>query len=51
MSDCCNNIKEIKNETIIKCPFCKNKSKNVKLITLKSMLKPSALETGKSVWL
>jgi len=24
--------------------FCKSKSKNVKLITLKSMLKPSALE-------
>ena len=45
MSDCCNNTKEIKNETIIKCPVCKNKSKNVKLITLKSMLKPSALET------
>ena len=45
MSDCCNNTKEIKNETIVKCPSCKNKSKNVKLITLKSMLKPSALET------
>ena len=45
MSDCCNNTKEIKNETIIKCPFCKNKSKSVKLITLKSMFKPSALET------
>lgn len=45
MSDCCNNTKEIKNENVVKCPSCKNRSKNVKLITLKSMLKPSALET------
>lgn len=45
MSDCCNNTKEINNETIVKCPSCKNKSKNMKLITIKSMLKPFALET------
>lgn len=45
MSDCCNNTKEIKNDTVVKCPSCHNKSKNIKLITLKSMLKPSALET------
>jgi hypothetical protein len=45
MSDCCNSTKGIKNETVIKCPSCKNKSKDIKLITLKSMLKPSALET------
>lgn len=45
MSDCCNNTREIKSETIVKCPSCKNISKNVLLITIKSMLKPSALET------
>ena len=45
MSDCCSNIKGIKIETNCHCPSCKNKAKNVKLITLKSMLKPSALET------
>lgn len=44
MSDCCNNTKEIKNENVVKCPSCKNKSNNVKLITLKSMLKPATLE-------
>ena len=45
MSDCCNNTKEIKSENVVNCPSCKNKAKNIKLITLKSMLKPSALET------
>ncbi|MED1791001.1 (2Fe-2S)-binding protein [Brevibacillus laterosporus] len=45
MADCCSNAKEIKIENIVDCPSCKNKSKSVKLITLKSMLKPSALET------
>ncbi|SOC22049.1 hypothetical protein SAMN05880501_113118 [Ureibacillus xyleni] len=43
MGDCCNNsLKiEVKNGT---CPSCNNKAKIVKLITLKSLLKPSALE-------
>ncbi len=45
MSDCCNNTKEINIENVVNCPSCKNKVKNIKLITLKSMLKPSALET------
>lgn len=45
MSDCCNKTKEIKSENVVNCPSCKNKAKNIKLITLKSMLKPSVLET------
>ena len=45
MGDCCSNVKEIKVENNGSCPSCKNKAKNVKLITLKSLLKPSALET------
>lgn len=45
MEDCCRNIKEIKIEIGGDCPSCENKAKNVKLITLKSLLKPSALET------
>ncbi|MGG0658326.1 putative iron-sulfur cluster-binding metallochaperone [Rummeliibacillus pycnus] len=44
--DCCSsNLKEAKIENDGVCPSCKNKAKNVKLITLKSLLKPSALET------
>ncbi|HWI47238.1 MAG TPA: (2Fe-2S)-binding protein [Rummeliibacillus sp.] len=44
--DCCSsNLKEIETENNGICPFCKNKAKNVKLITLKSLLKPSTLET------
>ncbi|KQU08219.1 copper chaperone Copz family protein [Peribacillus butanolivorans] len=45
MEDCCSNLKEIKIENNGECPSCKNKARNVKLITLKSLLKPSALET------
>ncbi|MEO4054690.1 (2Fe-2S)-binding protein [Solibacillus sp. CAU 1738] len=46
MEDCCNsNLKETKVEHSGNCPFCRNKAKIVKLITLKSLLKPSALET------
>ena len=46
MEDCCSiNPNKIKNETDIVCPSCKNKAKNIKVITLKSLLKPSTLET------
>lgn len=45
MADCCNNDKEIEIENTGDCPSCKNKAKNVKLITLKSLLKPTSLET------
>ncbi|MFE6169480.1 (2Fe-2S)-binding protein [Viridibacillus arvi] len=46
MEDCCStNLKETRVERNGICPSCKNKAKNVKLITLKSLLKPSALET------
>ncbi len=45
MGDCCSNVKEIKIESNVNCPSCKNKAKNVKLITPKSLLKPYALET------
>lgn len=45
MEDCCSNVNEIKIDSNGNCPSCKNKAKNVKLITLKSLLKPSALET------
>lgn len=45
MGNCCSsNLKEI-NENNSVCSSCKNKAKSVKLITLKSMLIPSALET------
>lgn len=40
MEHCCNGLK---NEKIISCPSCKNKAKNVQLITIKSMMKPSVL--------
>lgn len=45
MADCCNNDKKIKIENAGNCPSCKNKAKHVKLITLKSLLKPTSLET------
>lgn len=45
MEDCCSNLKEKRIENDGVCPLCKNKAKNVKLITLKSLLKPSSLET------
>ncbi|MFD3450363.1 hypothetical protein ACFDTO_37940 [Microbacteriaceae bacterium 4G12] len=45
MGNCCSNLKEIRIENDGVCPSCKSKAKNVKLITLKSLLKPSALET------
>ncbi|MGE6616684.1 putative iron-sulfur cluster-binding metallochaperone [Bacillus mycoides] len=45
MEDCCSNLKGIKIENNGHCPSCENKAKNVNLITLKSLLKPSALET------
>lgn len=46
MENCCSShLKEIKIENDGDCPSCKNTAKNVKLITLKSLLKPSALET------
>ncbi|KAF0821441.1 (2Fe-2S)-binding protein [Cytobacillus firmus] len=42
--DCCSNkVTEVKIDGV--CPTCKNKAKGVKLITLKSLLKPIALET------
>lgn len=42
MEACCKNTKI---EMDAECPSCKNKAKQVKLITVKSMLKPAALET------
>jgi hypothetical protein len=42
--DCCSSS-SITEEVRINCPSCKNKGKNVQLITLKSLLKASALET------
>lgn len=45
MADCCNNSKEIKIESVLECPSCQHKAKSVKLNTIKSMLKPSSLET------
>ncbi|WNS75681.1 (2Fe-2S)-binding protein [Bacillus sp. DTU_2020_1000418_1_SI_GHA_SEK_038] len=44
--DCCSSkVNEVKIENDGVCPTCNNKAKNVKLITLKSLLKPTALET------
>ncbi|MEG0440166.1 MAG: (2Fe-2S)-binding protein [Solibacillus sp.] len=44
--DCCSSkVIEVKVENDGVCPTCNNKAKNVKLITLKSLLKPTALET------
>ncbi|MCH7322112.1 (2Fe-2S)-binding protein [Solibacillus sp. MA9] len=44
--DCCSSkVNKVKIENDGICPTCNNKAKNVKLITLKSLLKPTALET------
>ncbi|WP_100332940.1 putative iron-sulfur cluster-binding metallochaperone [Bacillus xiapuensis] len=44
--DCCSSkVIEVVTENNGACPSCNNKAKNVKLITLKSLLKPTALET------
>lgn len=44
--DCCSSkVSEVKIENDGVCPTCNNKAKNVKLITLKSLLKPNALVT------
>lgn len=44
--DCCSSkVYEVKIENDGVCPTCNNKAKNVKLITLKSLLKSTALET------
>lgn len=45
MVDCYSNVTEIKTESDGICPLCENKGKKVQLITLKSLLKPSALES------
>ncbi|WP_028390988.1 putative iron-sulfur cluster-binding metallochaperone [Bacillus cihuensis] len=45
MEDCCSNVNKIRTESDGICPLCKNKGKKVLLITLKSLLKPSALES------
>lgn len=45
MEDCCSNANKIRTESDGICPLCKNKGKKVQLITLKSLLKPSALES------
>lgn len=45
MNDCCSNHKEMKTENDVgNCISCNRKGKKVKLITLKSLLRPSALE-------
>ncbi|MFJ6210544.1 putative iron-sulfur cluster-binding metallochaperone [Lysinibacillus sp. NPDC092081] len=43
MENCCSNLKKNTNENTIVCPSCKDKAKNVQLITIKSMIKPSVL--------
>ncbi|MGE7919732.1 putative iron-sulfur cluster-binding metallochaperone [Viridibacillus sp. NPDC093762] len=43
--DCCSKVNEVKTENDGVCPTCNNIAKNVKLITLKSLLKPTVLET------
>lgn len=44
MGNCCDSShKKNINENAIVCPSCKNKAKNVQLITIKSMMKPSVL--------
>ncbi|KAB7668901.1 putative iron-sulfur cluster-binding metallochaperone [Bacillus sp. B1-b2] len=46
MENCCSNSKEVKTESNVRiCRLCNCKGKKVQLITLKSLLKPSALET------
>ncbi len=43
MGNCCNSVKKNSTENTIFCPSCGNKAKNVQLITIKSMIKPSVL--------
>ncbi|MEQ6353371.1 (2Fe-2S)-binding protein [Lysinibacillus sp. M3] len=45
MGNCCSSPKKNSNANTIICPSCKNKAKNIQLITIKSMLKPSVLES------
>lgn len=45
MNCCSSKVTEVKIENDGVCPTCNNKAKNVKLITIKSLLKPTALET------
>jgi hypothetical protein len=46
MSDCCTTKEQVSEKSGFElCSNCKVKGKTVKIITLKSMLKPSALET------
>ncbi|MBG9456192.1 (2Fe-2S)-binding protein [Lysinibacillus sphaericus] len=45
MGKCCSSPKNNINENTIVCPSCKINAKNIKLITIKSMMKPSALES------
>ncbi|ADU28475.1 MULTISPECIES: putative iron-sulfur cluster-binding metallochaperone [Evansella] len=47
MSDCCStNVQEVSEKSGSElCPACKEKGKKVKVITLKSMLKPTILST------
>jgi len=49
MSSCCQTPTK-KPSTITDCPICLQKGKSVQLITLKSLLKPSALETIHPEW-
>ncbi|MGE7768669.1 putative iron-sulfur cluster-binding metallochaperone [Peribacillus sp. NPDC096540] len=45
MSDCCSKEQISENSGSDLCPSCNVKGKNVKIITLKSMLKPSVLDS------
>ncbi|WP_042351572.1 putative iron-sulfur cluster-binding metallochaperone [Bacillus massiliigorillae] len=45
MSNCCSSEHQVNSEHNSVCSSCNKKAKSVKLITLKSMLVPSALET------
>jgi hypothetical protein len=46
LADCCNAKEQIfENSDSAICPSCKSKGKKVKLITLKSMLKPTRLDS------
>lgn len=46
MENCCSNFKEMKTESDVgNCAVCNSKGKKVQLITLKSLLIPSTLET------
>jgi len=45
MENCCSSPKENSNTNTIIYPSCKNKAKNIQLMTINSMLKPSVLES------